>query len=37
MRREAHLNHVKDQRNLMFAGWALALGALVCAILAFNG
>ncbi len=36
MRREAHLDHVKDQRNLMFAGWALALGALVCAVLAFE-
>jgi uncharacterized membrane protein len=32
MRREAHLNHVKDQRNLMFAGWVLAVAALICAV-----
>jgi hypothetical protein len=37
MRREAHLNHVVDQRNLMLAGWVLALAALVCAVLSFNG
>lgn len=35
MRREAHLNHVGDQRNLMLAGWLLALAALVCAVLTF--
>ena len=35
MRREAHLLHVKDQRNLMFAGWVLAVAALVCAVVAF--
>jgi hypothetical protein len=35
MRREAHLNHVKDQRNLMLAGWALAVAALVCAVITF--
>jgi hypothetical protein len=35
MRREAHLNHVGDQRNLMFAGWILALAALVCAVITF--
>jgi hypothetical protein len=35
MRREAHLNHVKDQRNLMLAGWVLALAALVCAVITF--
>jgi hypothetical protein len=35
MRREAHLNHVGDQRNLMMAGWALAVAALVCAVITF--
>ncbi len=35
MRREAHLNHVKDQRNLMLASWALAVAALVCAVITF--
>ena len=35
MRREGHLNHVTDQRNLMLAGWALALAALVCAVISF--
>jgi hypothetical protein len=36
MRREAHLDHVKDQRNLMMAGWLLALAALVCAVITFG-
>ncbi len=35
MRREGHLNQVKDQRNLMLAGWTLALAALVCAVISF--
>jgi hypothetical protein len=35
MRREGHLDHVRDQRNLMVAGWALALAALVCAVISF--
>jgi uncharacterized membrane protein len=35
MRRESHLNHVKDQRNLMFAGWVLAVAALICAVITF--
>jgi hypothetical protein len=37
MRREAHLNHVADQRNLMLAGWMLGLAALVCAVMTFRG
>ncbi len=35
MRREAHLNHVGDQRNLMLAGWLLAVAALICAVITF--
>jgi hypothetical protein len=37
MRREGHLDLVKDQRNLMTAGWALAIAALICAVLSFGG
>jgi hypothetical protein len=36
MRREGHLNHVNDQRNLITAGWVLALAALVCAVITFG-
>jgi hypothetical protein len=36
MRREGHLNHVKDQRNLIAAGWFLALAALICAVITFG-
>jgi hypothetical protein len=35
MRREGHLNLVVDQRNLMLAGWVLAIAALVCAVISF--
>jgi hypothetical protein len=36
MRRESHLDLVADQRNLMLAGWILALAALVCAVISFG-
>lgn len=35
MRRESHLNHVAEQRNLMMAGWMLALAAVVSAVISF--
>jgi hypothetical protein len=37
MRREGHLNDVRQQRNLIAAGWGLALAALVCAVISFAG
>jgi hypothetical protein len=36
MRREGHLAHVGEQRNLMGAGWLLACAAVVLAVAAFG-